>query len=267
MLCNLHTHTTWCDGESTPEEIVLSALEKGFSSIGFSGHGNTRFDLRYCMKDEEGYKNEIKKLKEKYKKDIEIYLGTEEDMWDLKNREEYDYIIGSAHYTKHNNEYFSVDSGLDYIKRCIEVFDNDLIAMAESYFKNFCGYILTRKPDIVGHFDLITKWDEVEGGGFFVNNKEYTALAEKYFREAIKSECIFEINSGAMSRGVRKTPYPYENLLHILKKENGKIIISSDSHSAGTIDFAFDEMRALLKDIGFKKTCAISSGKFIEIDL
>ena len=44
MLTNYHTHTTFCDGKSTVEEIVLSALAKGFDAIGFSGHGFTTFD-------------------------------------------------------------------------------------------------------------------------------------------------------------------------------------------------------------------------------
>ena len=28
MLSNFHTHCTFCDGKNTPEEVVLSALEK-----------------------------------------------------------------------------------------------------------------------------------------------------------------------------------------------------------------------------------------------
>ncbi len=39
MIANFHTHTVFCDGRNTPEEVVLSAIEKGFSAIGFSGHG------------------------------------------------------------------------------------------------------------------------------------------------------------------------------------------------------------------------------------
>ena len=68
MLANFHTHTVFCDGKNTPEEIVLSAIDKGFSAIGFSGHGYTDFDLRYCMKDTCGYITEINRLKDKYKK-------------------------------------------------------------------------------------------------------------------------------------------------------------------------------------------------------
>lgn len=28
-LQNLHTHTKYCDGKDTPEEIILTAIEKG----------------------------------------------------------------------------------------------------------------------------------------------------------------------------------------------------------------------------------------------
>ena len=75
MIFNFHTHTQFCDGKSTAEEMVLSALNKGFSVLGFSGHGYTHFDHTYCMKDTEAYKQEILRLRKKYEKDIEIYLG------------------------------------------------------------------------------------------------------------------------------------------------------------------------------------------------
>ena len=40
---NLHTHTTYCDGKDTPEQVVLKAIEKGFNSIGFSGHAPNNY--------------------------------------------------------------------------------------------------------------------------------------------------------------------------------------------------------------------------------
>ena len=35
---NFHTHTTWCDGKDSPETVILAAIGKGFSAIGFSSH-------------------------------------------------------------------------------------------------------------------------------------------------------------------------------------------------------------------------------------
>ena len=61
MLYNFHTHTTYCDGKSTAEEMVQKAIELGLSEIGFSGHSYTEFDLEPCMTEEgtEQYKKEI----------------------------------------------------------------------------------------------------------------------------------------------------------------------------------------------------------------
>ena len=39
---NFHTHTTFCDGSHSAEEMVLSAIEKGFTALGFSGHSQVK---------------------------------------------------------------------------------------------------------------------------------------------------------------------------------------------------------------------------------
>lgn len=266
MLSNFHTHSLFCDGESSLEEIVLSAIEKGFCSLGFSSHGYTDFDLSYCCKDWDEYISQIKNLKEKYKKDIQIYLGVEEDAFCLNDRSKFDYIIGSSHYVKVGEEYFPVDLSLEGFKLLLKKFDSNLLEMAEQYYSSFCDYVNRRKPDIIGHFDLLTKYDEL-GEPYFSGNPEYHKIAEKYIVEALKADCIFEVNTGAISRGLRTAPYPSVNLLHILKKNNAKLILSSDSHSADTLDCSFKETKNLLKDVGFKELYTLYNGQFTKYQL
>ena len=262
MLTNFHTHTTFCDGDNTVEEMVLAALEKDFSAIGFSGHGYTAHDLRYCMQNTEGYISEIKRLKEKYKKDIQIYLGIEEDASEpVESREEYDYIIGSSHYIFYNGEYNTVDSSKEHFAETLSVFNNDILKMADAYYSSFCEYILKRKPDIVGHFDLVTKYDDIIAPGVCAN-PEYIKLSEKYMDIALTSGCIFEVNTGAMAKGYRKTPYPAENLLYLMKKRDGKLILNSDCHFTSGLDFAFSETKKMLKDIGFEYIYTLYNNEF-----
>ena len=83
-------------------------------------------------------------------------------------------------------------------------------------------------------------------------------------KEALKSGSLFELNTGAIARGYRKTPYPYENLLHIIRKEGGGLILSSDSHEVKTLDFQFDESRKMLKDLGFSYVYTFSGGEFVK---
>lgn len=266
MLTNFHTHTVFCDGKNTPEEMVKSAIDKGFLAIGFSEHGYTDYDLRYCLKNTVGYINEILRLKEKYKKDIQVYLGVEEDAFCPANRSKFDYIIGSAHYICADNNFLPVDSTFDGFKKCLHIFEGDILRFAESYYSHFCEYINKRKPDIIGHFDLITKFDELEAS-LFLDNAEYNKIAEKYIVEAAKSDCIFEVNTGAISRGFRTSFYPATNLLYILKKLNARLILSSDSHSADTLDFGFDDAKNLLRDIGFSELFTLYNGEFIKYNI
>ena len=261
LLYNLHTHSTFCDGKNTPEEIVLAAIDKEFSIIGFSGHGYTPYDLRYCTKDTEGYIAEINRLKAKYEGKIKILLGVEEDAFAPVTNKKLDYIIGSSHYYCVDGKYLPIDSSYDYFKACLEAFDYNAVRMAEVYYGCFYDYLMKSRPDIIGHFDLITKFDEM-GESMFLENPEYREIVEKYVSYVADLGLIFEVNTGAITRGYRKTPYPSEHLLHLLKKKDAKLIITSDSHSIDTLDGVFDETADYLYDLGFRYVYAPTGGGF-----
>ncbi len=261
MLTNYHTHTTYCDGKSTVEEIVLSALSLGFDAIGFSGHGYTPFDESYCMKDTAGYLAEVRRVGEKYKKDIEVYAGVEEDAFAPVKREGFDYIIGSSHYFLIGGRYYPIDLEPDTVRECIDLYGGDAVSIAEDYYGAFCRYLNAYHPHVIGHFDLLTKFDEQTS--MFLSNTEYRRIARQYATEAAKSGGIFEINTGAISRGYRTAPYPHEELLYLLKRENAGVILSSDSHSANTLDFGFEDARHLLREVGFTSVMEFHQGRFL----
>lgn len=266
MLADFHIHSTYCDGKSPLEETIKTAIEKGFDSIGFSGHGTTEYDMRYCMKDMSSYIAEVNGLKEKYKDRIQIYLGVEEDTYAPVDRNNFDYIIGSSHYVIRNGVYYPVDSGEERFWKCLDAFDGNYLEFAENYYKSFCNYINNRKPDIIGHFDLITKYEETDTDLFFRDEK-YWSIAEKYVAEALKSESFFEVNTGAIARELRTSPYPHGRLLKIILDAGGKIVLSSDCHFAPNLAFKFDETKAFLRDIGFKAAFALYNGKFTEYNI
>ena len=270
MLANYHTHTIYCDGKNTPREMIDTAIEKGFDILGFSGHGYTEFDFSYCMTETDKYIAEIEMLREEYRGKIDILIGVEEDMRYFVDRKRYDYIIGSSHYFVMEGrnladsapliggKYQHIDSNFQCMKECVELFGGDTIALAESYYESFCDYLMNRKPDIVGHFDLITKFDEMEEP-IFTGDPVYTRLAEKYMESVADIDCIFEVNTGAISRGYRTMPYPSENLLYILKKHGAKITLTSDCHAAENLDCFYAESRKLLSDIGFEYLTMLTS--------
>ena len=79
---SIHTHSSFCDGRNTVEEMVVSAIEQGFEVIGFSGHSYIPGEDYWTMKEKgtDDYKAEVKRVREKYGDKIEILLGLEYTM-------------------------------------------------------------------------------------------------------------------------------------------------------------------------------------------
>ena len=57
---------------------------------------------------------------------------------------------------------------------------------------------------------------------------------------------VFEINTGAISKGYRTMPYPAADQIDYIKSKGGVLVLSSDSHAAGTICSGFDEFADLV---------------------
>ena len=102
-LQNLHTHSVWCDGADTLEELVLEAIRLGMDTIGFSSHSYTPFDRSCCMTDTDGYIAQCSALKSKYRGKINILCGVEADYYSdtaSYQGKDFDFVIGSVHYLK-----------------------------------------------------------------------------------------------------------------------------------------------------------------------
>ena len=65
-LQSLHTHTVFCDGKDTAEEMVRGAMAAGCRSLGFSGHSPLPFDDSWTMKevDVPRYREEVLRLRD-----------------------------------------------------------------------------------------------------------------------------------------------------------------------------------------------------------
>ena len=261
---NLHTHTTFCDGKDTPEELIEAAIAKGFDSIGFSGHSYMFYapDHSMSIAGTEQYRAEISRLKLKYAGVIDIYLGLEFDLYSLVSLEGYDYIIGSVHYLRFGNEYvgFDRDAGTvkDIINRC---FDGDGMAFAREYYHTLAELPRYGKFDVVGHFDLITKHIEHERL-FDTGSKEYLGYAVEAIDSISDKIPFYEVNTGAIARGYRTSPYPSAPLLRELKARGCRLILSSDCHNKDKLDCEFDSSLELLREIGFREIYVLTKKGF-----
>ena len=268
-LQNLHTHSKYCDGKDTPEEMIAHALAKGFDSIGFSGHSYMSFSPGYSMSIEgtEEYKKEIKELKKKYEGKIDVFLGLEFEMYSEVELSGYDYLIGSLHYFKIGDEYVGFDRSAEEVRRVIDVyFGGDGRAFAKKYYEKLCTLPEYGSFDILGHFDLITK--NIEKARLFdIDSKEYRSAAITAIEALAGKIPLFEVNTGAISRGYRTSPYPTLELIKEFKERGFGAIISSDCHDGRYLDCGFENAGELLIAGGFTERYILTDSGFRAVEI
>ncbi len=248
---NFHTHTTYCDGKNSPEEMVLAAIDNGMHALGFSVHSYTSRDLSYCIRKEkiEDYKKEINALKEKYKDKISIYCGSELDVISDMDREGFDYFLGAVHYIDVDGTLLTVDGSGEEQKRDAEkFFGGDMLSYCEAYYE------MTKKiadlPEVgfIAHFDLVTKFNE-NYELFDEKNPRYVRAWQDAALHLIKMGIPFEINTGAISRKKRATPYPRREIADFIKENGGTFIMTSDCHDKDYLLCFFAECDDFYKGI------------------
>lgn len=263
---NLHIHTKYCDGKDTPEEMIIEACEKGFRSIGFSMH-SFMSSSQLPRNRIEDYKHEIVALRKKYADKIDIYCGLEREMRDNTDLSGFDYVIGAVHYFHIADKFVGFDRDSQEVKRIIEsYFDGDGMAYARAYYEEVASLPQYGKFDIIAHFDLITKHCEKESL-FDQKSKEYQRIAVESAEQLVGKIPYFEINTGAMARGYRTTPYPDLFLVKELKRLGFGAVISTDCHDRRNLDYGYEEAMELLKKCGFKERFVFTGEGFIGVEL
>ncbi len=264
-MTDFHIHTSLCDGASTPAEMAETAYNKGFTSLGFSGHSYIDYD-DYCMTEANTaiYNTEIARLKKEYAGKMEILCGIEQDYFSKKPTIGYDYVIGSLHSLSENADE-SVDCSPEITKALVEKrFDGDFTKYAEEYYRLEADVIKRTNCDIIGHFDLVTKYNDVLG---YKETDQYFTHAFSALDELLKFDRIFELNVGAMTRGYRKTPYPSVPILKRMCEKKAKIILNGDCHNKLFLGDFLDDIKELAKQCGFKTHFILTKDGFKEIKL
>lgn len=269
ILSTMHSHTTYCDGNNTPAEMAKAAYDLGFVSFGFSGHSHLPYNAGYEMKmeKERQYREEVLKLKDAYKGKMEVLLGLELDSDSLSPDFKYDYLISSVHQLHVGDDWYAVDHCKSDFDKCIAAFGG-IYNMLKEFYSVTVTASLRENIDIVGHIDLVGK---------FNGQKQYfDPKDEKYLKlvfnaiDAIlekRPDIVFEINTGAISRGYRTTPYPDAPVLEYLVKKNARLMLNSDTHASNTIDYAYEKAIDYCKSVGATSLYRLREGGFEKIKI
>lgn len=269
-ITNLHTHTNYCDGNNTAEQMIIAAINSNMQSIGISTHGPTPFVSDWNLQNDQidAYIKEILSLKKKYEYTINVFLGMELDyIGDLGFSylpegliDRLDYYIGSVHYlgTFNDGIKWTVDYDLDELLRGIdESFKGNRKIAVEKYYEFISEMAVKYEPPVIGHLDLFKK-NNKNNVIFDENEDWYIKTVERCLDVIKNTSSVIEINTGGIARKFTDEQYPSTFILKMIKEKDIPIMINSDAHSIDCICCCFDEMYKLVYDLGFKKLSYLS---------
>ncbi len=246
------------------EDIIRQYIRLGFRQVGITEHippASDRFlypdeiaqglDAKDLLQQFGRYIKTARALKEKYQGKIQIYVGMEtETVTGYKDHipkliEQFkpDYLVGSVH---HVNDICFDYSNKEYEKATLSC--GSIEGLYKAYFDLQYEMIMTIKPFVVGHIDLIRIFDPE-----FKQRLLHPDLTRKIERNLalIKSlGLVLDFNQRPLARG-EKEPYIAPSIMELAKKMDLRLVPGDDSHSAAQAGGHVDTAIALLKKHGF----------------
>ena len=259
---NVHTHTRRVDGRDSAAEMARAALALGFHTLGFSEHEHADYDECSMAPDQQSaYRAEIRALAAEYAGRMAILLGCEHDWLSPSEHSEYDYFIESVHHVPAEGGLWCVDHTRDkLVAAAREHYGGDMYALCRAYFGTVCQSIEGTGADILGHIELVMKFNEARDL-FDDADPRYLGPALECAELAARSGRLIEINTGAIARGYRSQPCPGPAMLRRIRACGGRIMLSSDCHDRRFLDCGFADAAALARDCGFKTAWEYRGGQ------
>ena len=270
MFCDYHTHTVFSSDSMYPmEDCIKDAIYIGIEEICFTDHvdygikddwddlRNNKATKKYFNVDYDKYFSDLEILREKYKNQITIKNGLEfgiqkyniEKYNKLFEKYPLDFIILSVHQIDDkefwNHSYQDGKTEKEYY----EDYFNEIYYLVQNY-SNYC---------VLGHLDMMKRYDEKDGYNPFVENKE---IITKILKRVIADGKGIELNTSSIKYKLDDL-MPSRDILKLYLELGGEVLtIGSDSHCKRDLKNShIEELKQELREIGFTKFCTFEKMK------
>lgn len=278
LLSNYHSHSTFCDGRSAPEDFLKFALSHKFRAYGFSSHSPLPFETFWNMSaiDLPEYLAECDRLKKKYGHLIEIYTSLEIDYLDQTYNPSIpyfqemplDYRIASVHFLPRaeklaEENMVCVDGPYEEFAQSVDThYGGDIRKMVEHYYQSEYAMLEAGGFDIVGHLDKIYQNGHLYPG-FSMDADWYNDPLMACFELIARKGYMVEINTKNLTS--RQQIFPHVRYLTLLKEMKIPVMVNSDCHYPQLVNDGRPEAFELLKAAGFTHTRELIGGKWEEV--
>jgi histidinol-phosphatase (PHP family) len=248
------------------ESVVQRAIEAGFTHYGLSEHV-ARYRKEDLFPEEqhltpsdliktfEAYFTHARELQARYADRIELLVGFEterlppadwaERMHVLRERLQADYIVGSVH---------DVDGRvIDYKPEHTRAIAEDVggvEALQVRYFDALTELVRTLRPEVVGHIDLVRKFD-----GYDVTfSARVWRHIERTLQATLDAGSVLDVNCGTQRRGMGPV-YPLPAILERAREMGIGVTLGDDGHGAHDVGVGLDASMAAIAAAGYTEVC------------
>jgi histidinol-phosphatase (PHP family) len=247
------------------EDVVKSAIRAGFSIYGLSEHA-PRYRVEDLFPDEvdldvddlarifESYVDTALALRDRHADRIELLVGFEtevlppqgwpEQMLELRRRHrEFDYMVGSVHHVGGA----SIDMTPELAAKVAEeVGGRD--ALERLYFEGVAEMVERLRPEIVGHFDLIRKFDGAEAS-FGPGTWKHIERALEVIQAV---GAIVDVNAAPVRRKMGPV-YPLPPVLERACEMGIPVTLGDDSHGPAQVGVGLDACLRAIQQAGYRR--------------
>jgi histidinol-phosphatase (PHP family) len=247
------------------EEVVESAIRAGFSTYGVSEHA-PRYRAEDLFPDEadldvgdlarafETYVDAALALRDRHADRIELLVGFEtevlpprdwtERMLALRRQHpEFDYVVGSVHHVGDA----SIDMTPELTAKVAEEMGGREI-LERLYFEGGAELVERLRPEIVGHFDLIRKFDGVDAN-FGPGTWKHIERALEAVRDV---GAVLDVNAAPARRKLGPV-YPLPPLLERACEMGIPVTLGDDSHGPAQVGVGLDDCMRAIEQAGYRR--------------
>lgn len=246
------------------EAVVQAAIAAGFTTYGLSEHA-PRYQLEHLYPDEVGrtprdliesferYVRVATELRERHAAELELLVGFEtealpvhgwrEKMQELRRSLPFDYVVGSVHsvgdiwidLNPETSERAAEEAGGWEPLRC-------------AYFDRLTEVVSALEPEVVGHVDLIRRFDGYE----FEFSARALRHAERVLEAALAAGSLIEVNAAPPRRGFGPV-YPGPQVLRRACAMGIPVTLGDDSHGPETVGVGLEECLRAIERAGYDR--------------
>ena len=261
MRSDYHMHTSFSlDSDFPMEEEIRVAISRGLEEICFTEHVD-HLDSRGNDTNIIKYYHEYKRCKEIYKDQITLKFGIEFGIQphtvhffqDDFKQVEFDFVILSCHQVD-DKELWNKEYQQGKTQEELNI----------GYYENiYKSMLLYKDYSVLGHLDAI-KRDDPYGE---YDDEKIMDMLTKILTQAIQDNKGIEVNTSNFRYGLSDLT-PSKKILKLYYDLGGRILtFGSDSHREEHVGYKIEEVKKMVKEIGFTHFCTFEKMKPIYHEL